>query len=147
MRNGKQQGLPATLVRLERRFAAWRKKRSAGTRIPESLWEAAAKAAGEFGVSRTSNTLKVNYYALKKRIEKTAYEKTAYEKTAYEKTAYEKTAGKVSETPDFVQLFPPSSSNCECTIELENSSGSMRIHLQGQSVDLSALSRSFWDSV
>ena len=126
MRDGKRQELPVSLVRLERRFAAWRKTRSAGTRIPESLWKAAEKVATEIGVSRTSNALKVNYYALKKRVAQTA--------------------SKPSDSPDFIELLPPSPAISECTIELENNIGSMRVHLKGQGVDLLALSRGFWDA-
>jgi len=46
---------------------AWRQTRKHGEHIPESLWEAAAKLAGAFGVGRVSRALGVGYYALKER--------------------------------------------------------------------------------
>ena len=48
-------------------FEAWRQTRKQGEHIPESLWEAAAKLAGAFGVGRVSRVLGVGYYALKER--------------------------------------------------------------------------------
>jgi hypothetical protein len=48
-------------------FEAWRRTRKHGEHIPESLWEAAAKLAGAFGVGRVSRVLGVGYYALKER--------------------------------------------------------------------------------
>ena len=61
--------MPASLSRLEQRFAAWREKRVAGQRIPESLWNSAVKMAIQHGVSRTASLLKLDYYSLKKRAE------------------------------------------------------------------------------
>jgi hypothetical protein len=45
----------------------WRQTRKHGEHIPESLWEAAAKLAGAFGVSPVARALGVGYYALKER--------------------------------------------------------------------------------
>ena len=53
---------------LHQRFAAWRQRRSRGTRIPELLWRAAVKAARAHGVSPTSRHLGVDYYALARRL-------------------------------------------------------------------------------
>ena len=41
--------MPSALARLERRFAAWRKGRTIGERIPERLWRAAADVAVAHG--------------------------------------------------------------------------------------------------
>jgi len=54
--------IPARLRRLEQLFAAWRKTRVRGDRIPQSLWKSAAKLATDFGLSRTSTVLKLDYY-------------------------------------------------------------------------------------
>ena len=48
-------------------FEAWRQTRKHGEHIPGSLWEAAAKLAGAFGVGRVSRALGIGYYALKER--------------------------------------------------------------------------------
>lgn len=130
MHRRKHSALPAQLVRLEQRFARWRKNRSPGERIPESLWNAAEKAAADFGVSPTANALKVNYYALKKRLEHHTVDSTITQ-------------------PAFIELpASPMAAPAECTIELEHHNGArMHVHLKGQNVpDLLALSRGFWDA-
>jgi len=55
---------------LKGRFAVWRGKRARGSLIPEPLWGAAVKAAREQGVWQTSKHLRVDYYSLKKRVER-----------------------------------------------------------------------------
>ena len=54
----------AGLERVKARFAAWRKTRIRGARIPERLWSAAAKVAGDIGVCQTAKSLRLDYYAL-----------------------------------------------------------------------------------
>ncbi len=58
------------LAQLQRRFASWRKKRLSGSRIPEDLWQDAAKAAREHGVSKTARLLGIDYYSLKDRLKR-----------------------------------------------------------------------------
>lgn len=128
MRARKRSEVPASLSRLGQRFAAWRKTRVLGERIPESLWNAAAKMAAEHGLNRTARVLKLDYYSLKKRLDG---------------------ASGLAESSTFVEL--PSSSlsiASECVIELEDATGSrMRVHLKGQNIpDVLALSRSFWNT-
>jgi len=130
--------LPARLVSLRRRFEAWRRTRKVRSRIPEPLWDSAVKLAKKHGLHRTAKALRVNYYALKERLEGEA-------------------ASGVRDMPEggaamFLELAatPPASSklagSCECTLELEDGDGSkMRVHLSGVATpDLVALSRSFW---
>lgn len=119
-------GDPAPLARARERFESWRRGRSRGTRIPEALWELATKLAAEYGVSRTSMTLRVDYYALQERVE------------SRQQAA--------SSTEAFVELSPPAVyGGGECTIELTDGKGaSLRIQLKNQATpDLIALSRSF----
>ena len=105
--------VPASLARLKQRFAAWRKKRVAGQRIPDSLWNSAVKMAAKHGVSRTACFLKVDYYSLKKRAE---------------------SASSPAMSSTFVELPPAAlSMMSECVIELEDAMGSrMRVQLKGQ---------------
>ncbi len=130
--------ISAGLVRLRGRFEDWRRTREVRSRIPEALWESAVKLAKKYGLHRTAKTLRVNYYALKKRVEGEA-------------------ASDVRDVPEgdsatFLELtaVPPASSklagSCEYTLELEDGDGSkMRVHLSGVAMpDLVALSRSFW---
>ena len=116
--------VPAPLSRLGKRFAAWRESRVAGQRIPETLWESAAKMAAQYGVSRTAGFLKLDYYSLKKRLE---------------------AASTPAASAPFLEL-PPLPVVSECLIELEDAAGArMRVQLKGQNPpDLLALSRSFW---
>jgi len=120
--------VPASLSRLEKRFAAWRNTRSSGQRIPESLWRAAAKLASKHGLNRTARVLNLDYYGLKKRVDDAS--------------------GLVE--PSFIELPPTSPLPVmnECVIELEDDTGArMRFQLQGPNVpDLLALSRSFWNA-
>ncbi len=128
MRARKRSEVPASLARLGRRFAAWRKTRVLGERIPESLWNSAAKIAAEHGLNRTARILKLDYYSLKKRADG---------------------ASSLAPSSTFVELPPPSLAIAsECVIELEDATGSrMRVHVKGQNLpDVLALSRSFWDA-
>ena len=126
MRKRKSAEVPASLSRLEQRFAAWREERVAGQRIPESLWDSAVKMAMEHGVSRTASLLKLDYYSLKKRAED---------------------ASTSSTSSAFVEL-PPVPPSMTSVIEWEDVAGArMRVQLTGQSPpDLLALSRSFWNA-
>jgi hypothetical protein len=49
--------LPLDLVRGRSQFQAWRTRRKAGERIPQSLWAAAGRLAKTHGVSRTASAL------------------------------------------------------------------------------------------
>ncbi len=127
---GRKRGeVPARLLRLEQRFAAWRKHRKLGERIPEPLWNAAARLATEYGVNQTASALTLDYYSLKKRVDQPI-------------------AGTASTSP-FIELpSPPIAPLSECVIEFEDGTGaSLRVHLKGTDApDLLALGRSFWSA-
>ena len=104
------------------------------SRIPDSLWAAAAKAARTHGVHRISKALRLDYYALKKRSE--------------QGVSAVPNPDESFAAPAFVELSPvPAVGHCECTLELEDTAGAkMRVHLKGIATpDLAALSRSFWN--
>jgi len=63
-------GLPVRLEGVRQRFEKWRRTRKVRSPIPETLWASAVKMAGTFGLHRTAKTLRVNYYTLKKRVER-----------------------------------------------------------------------------
>ena len=107
-----------------------RETHRARSRISDSLWAAAAKLAGSYGINRTARALRVDYYSLKERVAQPS-------------------AG-VLELPQgtFLELPPPSTASLgECTVEWEDAAGSkMRVHLKGfHAPDLVALGRSFWN--
>ena len=122
--------LPAPLSQAARRFEEWRENRSTHG-IPAELWSLAADLGARFGVSRTARALRVQYYALKKRVDAA--------------TASE---GDVAVTtfPAFVEILTaPPAVTSECLVEFDSQSGAkMRIQVQGASAaDLVALSRLF----
>jgi len=130
-RNGR--GLPARLEGVRRRFERWRRTREFRTRIPDTLWASAVKAAGTHGIHRTAKALRVDYYSLKKRVE--------------EEAARSRRASERNSAPAFVELACPAQAGSgECIVELEDTHGAkMRVHLKGvEAPDLVALSRSFW---
>ncbi len=53
--------------RVQHRFDLWRKTRKRCSPIPETLWSSAVELAREHGLHRTAQTLRLNYYSLKKR--------------------------------------------------------------------------------
>jgi len=94
------------------------------------------KLAGRYGIHRTAKALRVDYYALKKRVEGT---------TA---VISSKAPAATAETK-FLELPAAAwSGSGECTLELEDAVGAkLRVHLKGvEAPDLAALSRSFWQS-
>jgi hypothetical protein len=99
-----------------------------GERIPERLWEAAAKSAVEHGLNLTARILNLDYYSLKKRIDD---------------------ASSQGESSTFVELASSSLPIAsECVIELEDAAGCrMRVQMKGISLpDVRALSRDFWEA-
>ncbi len=126
--------VPADVEAVRRRFERWRRVRKVHTPIPESLWAAAVRLAGQYGVSRTARALRVGYYSLQERVER-------------ETACAGATSATLSE-PAFLELAVPVRPRTgECLVEWEDASGAkMRVHLQGVAVsDLVALSRSFWE--
>ena len=127
-------GLSARLEGIRQRFERWRRTRNAGARIPDVLWAAAVRAAGRHGIHRTARALRVDYYVLKKRVEREVAQTPGVPE-----------AGGVA---TFIELASPAQAgSCECILELENVGGAkMRVHLKGvEAPDLAALSRSLWD--
>ena len=125
--------LPTRLEGLRRRFERWRRTRKGRSRIPETLWISAVRAAGKYGLAKTARVLRLDYHALKKRVEATASGSISDQGTA----------------ATFVELAPPvSGGSRECILELEDPGGAkMRVHLKDvDTPDLAALSQSFWSA-
>lgn len=127
MRSGKHSEVPASLSRLAGRFVAWRRRRTRGERIPQSLWNSAVKMAGKYGLNLTARVLKLDYYSLKKRVEG---------------------ARQATPSSPFVELPSAPLVSSECVIEWEDAAGArMRVHVKAQNLpDVLALSRSFWNA-
>jgi len=116
---------------VRQRFDLWRKTRKRCSPIPETLWSSAVELAREHGLHRTAQTLRLNYYSLKKRF-----------------PLISGAPSRAQKEPTFVELFPPpgAAGHFVCTIEMENAQGGkMKIHVQGLGgPDLAVLSDSFW---
>ena len=127
--SGRERGdIPESLAQGREQFAAWRRSRKTGDRIPDRLWSLAVRLAGVHGLSRTSSVLKLDYYSLKNRVAG-------------------RNCDSRSVTPAFIELSPPPlvPSTTECVLELEDGLGArMRVHLRGCEIpDLADLCRSF----
>ena len=142
-KNGRD--LPARLAGVRGRFERWRRTRKVGTRIPKSLWAAAVKVAEVHGINRTTKALRVNYYALKKRVEQKAAETKSDNADGAAATFLELAPLELNQSNIIGDLR---AGLCECTLELEDAAGAkMRVYLKGSGVpDLAAISREFWRS-
>jgi hypothetical protein len=124
-------GLPARLEALRQRFEHWRGLHKARTRLPQPLWSSAVRMAGTCGLNRTAKALRLDYYALKKRVG---------EGVAIANPTTEGAAASFFELPPF-----SSAGACECTVELEDGAAKMRIQVRSLTVpDLASLSQTFW---
>ena len=126
--------VPRKLEGVRRRIERWRQTRKVRSPIPDALWAAAVRMVNAYGMNRTARALRLNYYGLKRRVERQAVGAAG--------------ASETKGTARFVELAPFSSvGGCECLLELENVGGAkMRIHLKGIAVpDLAALSQTFWN--
>lgn len=140
--------IPDRLQRVRGRFERWRRTRKVRTRTPESLWKAAVKMAGVYGVHRTAKTLRVNYYALKKRTElevdaaKIA-DASGAAATFFELAPLERAPLELNRSDFHGDLH---AGLCECMVELERGGGvKMRVCIKGAGVpDLATLCRNFW---
>ncbi len=111
------------------RFERWRRSRKRGTRIPETLWQAAAEAAGECGVSKTSQALGLDYYGLKKRVEST----------------HEVSGSEPAAEREFLEI-PLFASAADCVLEMIDAEGTrLRVELRGSAAaHCQTLAQALW---
>jgi len=126
-------------------FNRWRSVRPRGERIPADLWAAACDAARKQGVSRTSQALGLDYYALAARVEEGSAASQAPRRRPPCSDSVEAIA-----SPAFVELPVRSSSlGIPCTIELEHTRadvGATKLRIELPSIapaDLAALVHSW----
>lgn len=147
MATRKAREIPTPLEKTRQRFERWRQTSPAKSRIPETLWNAAAKMAERYGVARTASVLRLDYYRLKKRLDQKAAQGAEAAPAAAKTTFLQLPAsGPVLPAADRPASIPLVTA--ECVVELEDGAGAkMRIHLKGaETFDLAALSRSFWSA-
>jgi hypothetical protein len=63
-----------SLTDTSRQFARWRGTRQRGERIPPVLWASALELARSHGVSKTSQALHLDYYAVRRRLAEVSVE-------------------------------------------------------------------------
>ena len=122
--------VPPEFENVHREFEQWRRTRQVGTRIPASLWSAAAATARRCGVSRTARALHLEERKLRRLTDAAT------------------PARHPTVPPAFVELLASESVNGsgECSIEVESPRGGrVKITLRGMPLpDLVALSRIVW---
>lgn len=113
-----------------RRFERWRRLSRRGKRIPAELWSVAVELAREHGVSKTSATLRLEYYALKRRLEAEG-------------------APSVGERrPRFVEVALGSAPATPCVVELADGRGlKLRVELPDRAAaELGSVARTLWEA-
>lgn len=64
-----EKGEPAGFATLRERIETWRRTRLKPGAMPEELWQAAARLAAKHGINPTAEALRLQYYALKDRVD------------------------------------------------------------------------------
>ena len=116
------------LEAVRERFETWRKTRVRGSRIPQTLWDAAVELAESHSVNEVSRVLRLEYNHLKRRIA--------------EKRSADQDSG-----CRFIELDPsPKQATSECAIEMQRPDGAqMRVQIKGaRGSELFDLAKAFW---
>lgn len=119
------------VTHVQLQFEHWRKRRRVGARIPDHLWRAAVDLSHEIGVSRTTQLLRLDYYAMKKHVE-----------AATPPSLNDCGSGSRQQ---FIELpVAAARSGGMCVLEIEDAGGiRLRMELQGMAaVELGSLVRS-----
>ncbi len=133
----KQRSRSDRLSEVRHQFERWRKNRPRGTRIPEGLWQAATEVGREVGVSKTAQVLRLDYYALRRRMESVLEERPARQ------------TWPIQEAPPeggFLEIPPLCVPSPECVLEIEDPRGArLRMELKGATpAHLETLARTIW---
>ena len=131
MKHRSHSQLPAKLADGRQQFERWRSQHKPYTHIPEPLWSLATELAREFGLNRTASMMRLDYYGLKKRLERPGLDDTS----------------PATDGPSFLELRPVQATPAvECTIECQNAAGTqIRIQFKGQDLpDLTGLCGELW---
>jgi hypothetical protein len=153
---------PQEFAGVRQEFDTWRASGTRHRKLPDRLWEQAVLLARKHGLNRTKSALGLDYYSLKRRVEKSggqaamsppkpALGHSFQRKSVLKRRVPRKQAATDSCRSDFIELpgsFPvqalPSAS--ECVIEFKRVSGALlRIEWKGNHPpDLVALGKQFW---
>lgn len=123
------QPLPAALVAVQRRFERWRSTHRPPSPILPALWRAAVRSAGKYGTYVTARALRLDYSALKRRVEASLGASAAHQRHAA-----------------FVEIGGPTGNRpATCSVEVERPGGAkLRVELRGSAIpDIADLARRF----
>ena len=122
-----QIALPDELREFSERLEQWRKEQPPRSRLPESMWAAAAEMAQRYGLHRTTKLLRLDYTRWKKRMAATA---------------------PVSAAPQFLELMGSAATTgpAEYVVEWESAQGRMRVVMKGETPDWASLLRAWRES-
>lgn len=112
-----------SLEEVRGRLESFREERT-GRRIPEELWDAAARLCEHHSVNRVSKALGLNYMDLRKRV-----------KVAEPKP-------RTAPSPGFLELDLKDLSGAKCLVEMEATDGA-KLRIEG-AADLLEIVRLFW---
>ena len=114
---------PEPILQLQRQFEDFRSSQSRRTRLPESLWQAAAELAQQYGLYTVAHPLRLDYMGLKKRLSEVPAQR------------------RKATVPAFVEVVASQPAMREgCVIEFESARGAkMRIHWKATTPDWSSL--------
>ena len=130
MQSPEARPMPPPVADLEVRIAQWRTTRSKKGPIPDDIWAEATRLARRHGIYPVSSALRLNYEALKGRVEGSPKKQRRADRRS----------------PAFVQLDPlPGTSSPSSTVEVESPGGlKLTIRLSGVSaMDVVALVDAF----
>jgi hypothetical protein len=119
------------LEQLRRRFEEFRNAQSVRSRLPDSLWAAAAELASRHGVNPTARALRLDYTALRKRVKNPEGPKR-------KRTA--------AVPPTFMEFVAPGAKAVtNCMVEVESTQGGkLRLELKAvATTELADLIRAF----
>jgi hypothetical protein len=119
------------LEQLRQRFEEFRNTQSVRSRLPETLWAAAAELAKRHGVNPTARALRLDYTGLRKRVENPGRPKRK---------------GTSAAAPTFLEFVAPGArAVTNCTVEVESAQGGkLRLELKAvATTELVGLIRAF----
>ena len=123
---GNTEGVPAEVRRMQEQFERWRAGKQPRERIPQRLWEAAARLCKTNSIHRVSRWLRLNHTSLQGR----ARRRTTPRRSNPAFVEWSLPAGAV-----------PGNSSAQYVVEVAGD-GAQRIHARGVSIsDVAALSR------
>ena len=119
-----------TLKQVRNQFRIWRQSREKRSAIPGALWQAAVNLCQDHTISKVSSTLRLNYAALKQRVQACGLSQ----------------AEPCISAPGFIELdMNPPGLTSECIVEMADQKGaSIRMYFKGEAgLDLLELGKAF----